>query len=155
MAAGGGRSMEQSGIKYYLVEEGAMPPVLLRVLEAKELLETGQCATVAEATSQVGLSRSAFYKYRDAIRVFYDTSVSRIMTFHVLLRNKPGILSAVLAIFANSGANILTINQSIPVNGRAVATISAETHGVTAGVDDLLAAVQGKTGVIRIEVMAG
>ena len=147
--------MEQLGNKYYLVEEGAMPPVLLRVLEAKELLETGQCATVADAANQVGLSRSAFYKYRDAIRVFYDTSVSRIMTFHVLLRNKPGILSSVLAIFANSGANILTINQSIPVNGRAVVTISAETHSIADGIDSLLAAVQSQSGVIRIEVIAG
>lgn len=147
--------MGQSEQKFYLVEAAALPEVLHKVLVAKELLETGNAQTVAEAVAQVGLSRSAFYKYRDAISPFFDTSSGRIITFHVLLKNRPGALSAVLGIFSNFGANILTINQSIPARGRAVVTISAETHEVADGLERLLAAVETYPDVIRIEVMAG
>ena len=147
--------MSKSKSKFYLVASSALPDVLRRVLHAKELLETKQCQTVADAVSQAGLSRSAFYKYRDAVSPFYDLSGSRIITFHILLKNRTGALSAVLGIFSNFGANILTINQSIPVSGRAVVTVSAETLHVTAGLDSLLAAVEAYPAVIRIEVMAG
>jgi len=155
MTQGGEGFVGQLGNKYYLVEESALPPVLLRVIKVKELLETKQCATVAQATSQVGLSRSAFYKYRDAVQEFLDASDGRIMTFYLLLRNKPGVLSAVSTIFANSGANILTINSSIPVSGRSVTTISAETYGVEAGIDAFLAAIKEEPNVIQVEVVAG
>ena len=147
--------MERTDHKHYLVEASALPAVLLRVIRVKELLDTGECATVAEATEQVGLSRSAFYKYRDAVSAFQDSYAGRIITFHALLRDKPGVLSSVLGIFSSFGANILTINQSIPVNGRAVVTISAETHGMTEGINSLLTAVEAESGVIRIEIMAG
>ena len=147
--------MEQTGHRYYLVEATAMPAVLLRVIQAKELLETGECLTVAEAAEKVGLSRSAFYKYRDAVSAFLDSHAGRIITFHALLRDRPGVLSSVLGIFSNFGANILTISQSIPVNGRAVVTISAETRSMTEGINSLLEAVEKERGVIRIEVMAG
>ena len=147
--------MDQTEQKFYLVEATALPEVLLKVLEAKELLETGSARTVAEAVGQVGLSRSAFYKYRDAVSPFFDASSGRIITFHVLLKNRRVALSAVLGLFSNFGANILTINQSIPVRGRAVVTISAETREVAAGLDRLLAAVGAYPEVIRIEIMAG
>ncbi|MCL2842486.1 MAG: ACT domain-containing protein [Oscillospiraceae bacterium] len=147
--------MHQAEQKFYLVEAAALPEVLLKVLAVKELLEAGSAKTVAEAVTQVRLSRSAFYKYRDAISPFFDASSGRIITFHVLLKNRPGALSAVLGIFSNFGANILTINQSIPVRGRAVVTISAETHRVADGLDRLLAAAAEHPEVIRIEVMAG
>ena len=147
--------MEKRDPKFYLVEAHALPDVLLRVLQAKELLETKQCQTVGEAVSQAGLSRSAFYKYRDAVSPFYDVSGSRIITFHILLKNRQGALSAVLGIFSKFGANILTINQSIPVRGRAVVTVSVETRGVTVELDSFLSAVEDYPEVIRIEVMAG
>jgi len=147
--------MSKSKSKFYLVASSALPDVLRRVLHAKELLETKQCQTVADAVSQAGLSRSAFYKYRDAVSPFFDLSGNRMVTFHILLRNRPGALSSVLGIFSNFGANILTINQSIPVRGRAVVTITAETHDVKAELDSLLAAVEAFENVVSIDVMAG
>jgi len=141
--------------KFYLVEGGAMPEILLRVLQAKELLETRQSKTVAEAVQEAGLSRSAFYKYRDAVSPFLDVTSRRMITFHILLKNRTGALSAMLGIFSNFGANILTINQSIPVRGRAVVTITLETQGVTAELDRLLEAVEQYPEVINIDVMAG
>ena len=147
--------MSQKEPTFYLVDAAALPEVLQRVVTAKELLETGQASTVAAATARAGLSRSAFYKYRDAVSPFFDASSGRVITFQALLRHRPGVLSAVLAIFSNFGANILTINQSLPTRGRAVVTVSAETHGVKTGVASLLAALEAYPEILRIEVMAG
>ena len=141
--------------KYYLVDGAMLPEIFLKVTEAKELLETGEASTVAEAVSLVGISRSAFYKYKDAVSPFQDMKRGRIITFHVILRDRMGVLSAVLAIFASSGANILTINQSIPTNGAAIVTISAETTDMTMTNEELLSAVRQTPGVIRAEVLAG
>jgi chorismate mutase len=141
--------------KYYLVDGAMLPEIFLKVTEAKELLETGEASTVAEAVSLVGISRSAFYKYKDAVSPFQDMKRGRIITFHIILRDRMGVLSTVLAIFANSGANILTINQSIPTNGAAIVTISAETTDMTMTNEELLTTVRQTPGVIRAEVLAG
>ena len=147
--------MDKRESHFYLVEGDAMPEVLLRVLHAKELLETKQSKTTAEAVEAAGLSRSAFYKYRDKVSPFLDVTSRRMVTFHILLKNQTGALSAMLGIFSAFGANILTINQSIPVRGRAVITITVETHGITAEFDRLLEAVEQTPNVINIDVMAG
>lgn len=141
--------------QYYLVQADMLPEIFLKVMEAKELLETGEAATVAEAVSRVGISRSAFYKYKDAISNFRDMKQGRIITFHVLLRDRMGALSSLLTIFANSGANILTINQSIPSNGTALVTISADVTGLVGSAEELLAQIGGTLGVIKAEVLAG
>ena len=141
--------------KYYLVDGDMLPEIFLKVTEAKKLLETGETSTVAEAVSLVGISRSAFYKYKDAVSPFQDMKRGRIITFHTILRDRMGVLSTVLAIFANSGANILTINQSIPTNGAAIVTISAETTDMTMTNEELLSSVRQTPGVIRAEVLAG
>lgn len=141
--------------KYYLVEGDMLPEIFLKVEDAKELLQTGAAETVAEAVAQVGISRSAFYKYKDAISPFQDMKGGHILTFHVLLRDKPGVLSAVLGAFAACGANILTINQSIPVNGAANVTVSAETGGMITDMETLLSHLRDAAGVLKAEVMAG
>ena len=141
--------------KYYLVEGDMLPEIFLKVEDAKELLQTGAAETVAEAVAQVGISRSAFYKYKDAISPFQDMKGGHILTFHVLLRDKPGVLSAVLGAFAACGANILTINQSIPVNGAANVTVSAETGGMITDMETLLNQLRDADGVLKAEVMAG
>lgn len=145
---------DSGGTRYFLVTSDAMPPVLLGVLHAKELLETGKASTVGKAVEEAGISRSAFYKYRDSVSPFLESGSSRIITFHILLRNQPGVLSETLLIFTKYGANILTINQSVPVNGRAVVTISAETKNMTS-IQELLTAVDDNRGVISIEAIAG
>ncbi len=146
---------DKNGGKYYLVEASALPEVFLKVTEVRELLETGEARTVADAVERVGISRSAFYKYKDAVAPFNDLKKGSIVTFHTLLRDRKGVLSALLSIFADSGANILTINQSIPTNGAAFVTISATTENLVMGMDELIAAAQALPGVIRFEVLAG
>lgn len=103
--------------KFYLVAADALPEIFLKVAEAKRMLHAGEVSTAGEAARQVGISRSAFYKYRDSVQPFNDMKTGRIITFYALLKDNPGVLSNVLSIFAGSGANILTINQSIPTNG--------------------------------------
>ena len=141
--------------KYYLVEAGVLPEVFIKVTEARELLETGEVRTVAEAVERVGISRSAFYKYKDSVMPFRDMRQGSIVTFNALLRDRKGVLSALLAIFADTGANILTINQSIPTNGTALVTVSALTDNMSIGTDELLTTVRGLEGVIRFDALAG
>ena len=141
--------------RLYLVEAELLPEIFLKVMEAKELLQTGECATVGEAAARVGISRSAFYKYKDGITAFQDLRGGRILTIHVLLRDQTGLLSTVLGVFARCGANILTINQSLPVNGCAAVTISAETGGMTESVEMLMEDLQRSVGVLKTEVLAG
>lgn len=141
--------------KYYLVESSALPEVFVKVTEAKALLETGEARTVAEAVERVDISRSAFYKYKDSIKPFRDMKRDAIMTFHIKLHDKPGKLAAVLSIFTESGANILTINQSIPANGVALVTISIAPENLVIGSDELMARLGTVPGVVNIELMAG
>ena len=142
-------------VKYYLVERDMLPEIFIKVAEARALLETGECTTVAEAVHRVGISRSAFYKYKDSIAPFTDMKHGQIITFHMMLRDKMGVLSALLAIFADSGANILTINQSIPINSTAAVTITAETAGMEMGLEELKNNIESVDGVIKAEILAG
>lgn len=141
--------------KYYIIEAAALPDVFLKVAEAKRLLDTGEVATVNEATRRTGISRSAFYKYRDAILPFHNLMTGRIVTFQLMLHDEPGILSAILACFAKWEANILTINQTIPTNGCALVTITAETAKMNISLEELLQDLSATPGVVKAEVLAG
>lgn len=141
--------------KYFLVAEDVLPEVIRKVAEANRMLRAGEARTALEASRAVGISRSAFYKYRDAVRPFTEMRTERIITFYALLKNNPGVLSDVLSIFAGSGANILTINQSVPTNGCAAVTVSAETSAMGETIEQLIAEVSALDGVVRFEVLAG
>ena len=141
--------------KYYLVEASVLPEIFLRVVEAKELLETGEARTVAQAVERVNISRSAFYKYKDAVSLFRNMGTGNLVTFNLELRDKQGVLSSVLAIFAGNGANILTINQSIPTNGVAPVTITAEAQHMRVTMEQFLTALRAAPGVLRVRIMAG
>ena len=141
--------------KYFIVEAEALPEIFLKVAETKWMLETGEAATVNEATKATGISRSAFYKYRDSIVPFQNLLAGRILTFHFILRDVTGLLSSILSIFAQFGANILTINQTIPTNGSASVTISAETNAMQYGADSLLRELRRMDGVLKAEILAG
>ena len=140
---------------YFIVEASALPEVFLKVAEAKRLLETGEAGAVNQAVRRVGISRSAFYKYKDAVRPFNDMLHGRIVTFQIVLKDEPGVLSAVLNIFAITGGNILTINQAIPVSGCAAVTIGAETSGLQISMEGLLERLLRVGGVLRSEVISG
>ena len=141
--------------KYFIVEAEALPEIYLKVAETKRLLEIGEETTVNAATQRTGISRSAFYKYKDAVRPFNDMLHGRIITVQIMLRDEPGVLSAVLNVFAELGGNILTINQGIPVNGCAAVSIGAETSGLSVPMEELLGVVGHVPGVIHCEILAG
>lgn len=141
--------------RYYIVEASALPEIFQKVAEAKRMLETGETDKVNVATRAVGISRSAFYKYRDSISPFQNMMAGRIITFQMILKDKAGVLSEILSIFANCGANILTINQSIPSGGRAMVTISAETGNLSCSLEELTARISDNRGVVKTEAVAG
>ena len=141
--------------KYYLVEASALPEVFLKVAEAKRLLATGQAATVNEATKITGISRSAFYKYRDSVQSFQKMNVSRVITLQFLLHDEPGVLSNLLTTVARQNVNILTINSITPTNGCAIVTITAETTQTNVTLDELMRFLSQTPGVIKSEVLAG
>ena len=142
-------------VKYYLVAAEALPEIFIRVAEAKRMMQTGEAETVGAATKLAGISRSAFYKYKDAVQPFNDMKSEHIITFYTLLKDVSGTLSRVLNVFAASGANILTINQSIPTNDCAAVTISAETSGMEKSLEQLIGDISSLENVIKFEILAG
>ena len=144
-----------SKTKFYIVAAEALPDIFIKVAEAKGMMQSGEAGTVGEATRRVGISRSAFYKYKDAVQPFNNMKAGHIITFYAMLKDSPGVLSNVLAIFAGSGANILTINQSIPTNACAAVTISAETSDMEISLEELIGRASGLEGVIKFEILAG
>ena len=142
-------------IKYYIVAADALPEIFVKVAEAKRMMQTGEADTVGEATKLAGISRSAFYKYKDSVQPFNDMKAEHIITFYAMLKDTAGVLSGVLAVFASSGANILTINQSIPTNGCAAVTISAETSRMEQSLEQLMGDASALEGVLKFEILAG
>ena len=141
--------------KYYIVEASALPEVFVKVAETKRILSTGEASTVNDATKITGISRSAFYKYRDAVMPFQSLMAGRLITFQFRLMDEPGVLSALLTQFAQSHANLMTINSTIPTNGVALVTISAETTGLNVPLEELLHQFNEIPGVVKAEIMAG
>ena len=142
-------------VKYYLVAAEALPEIFIKVAEAKRMMQSGEVDTVGAATKMVGISRSAFYKYKDSVQPFNDMKSEHIITFYAMLKDTAGVLSRVLSVFAASGANILTINQSIPTNGCAALTISAETSDMEESLEQRLGQVANLEGVGKFEILAG
>ena len=141
--------------KYYIVEASALPEVFLKVAEAKRLLSVGEASTVNEATKMTGISRSAFYKYRDSVLPFQNMMAGRIITFQFRLQDEPGVLSNILNAFAKYEVNLLTINSMVPTNGCAVVTISAETTELTLPLEELIRLLELTPGGVKAEVLAG
>ncbi len=139
--------------KYYVVEESALPEVFLKVAEAKRLLSTGEATTVNDAARLMGISRSAFYKYRDSIFPFRQLMGGRVVTFQLLLQDEVGALFKLLPVFVENKANIQTINSIVPTNGCAVVTISAETINMTVQVEELLELLRQTPGVVKADIL--
>ena len=140
--------------KYFVVNKKAVPEVLLKVVETKRLLETGKVLTVQEATDMVGISRSSFYKYKDDIFQFHDNQEGTTITLTFQMDDEPGLLSDVLKIVADFGANILTIHQSIPINGIASLSISVQVLSTTKNVSQMIETMEGQKGVHYVKIIA-
>lgn len=139
--------------KYFVVRQKAVPEVLLKVVEAKMLLETRRVETVQEAADQVGISRSSFYKYKDDIFPFRDNVKGKTFTFMLQMHDEPGLLSDVLSIVAEYKANILTIHQSIPTNGVATLTLSVEILPATGDVSSMIEAIESRPEIQYLKIL--
>ena len=140
--------------KFFVVKQKAVPEVLMKVVESKRLLETKRVETVQEATDQVGISRSSFYKYKDDIFPFRDNVKGKTLTFVLQMHDEPGLLSEVLNVVAVYKANILTIHQSIPTNGVATLTLSVEVLPATGDVSSMIETIETKPGVQYLKILA-
>ena len=140
--------------KYFVVKQKAVPEVLLKVVEAKGLLESEKVLTVQEAVDSVGISRSSFYKYKDDIFQFHDNSQGTTITLTFQMDDEPGLLSDVLKIISDYRGNILTIHQSIPINGIASLSISIQILEDTGDVSGMIAAMEMQKGVHHIKILA-
>ena len=139
--------------RYFVVTEKAVPDVLLKVVEAKRLLDIQQYDTVQEAVEAVGISRSSFYKYKDDIFPFKEKTKGHNITFIIQMDDEPGLLSAVLRAIAQFHGNILTIHQSIPLNGVATLTLSVEILSTTGNISDMVAEIEENQGVHYLKIV--
>ena len=140
--------------KYFVVKQKAIPEVLLKVVEAKRLLESEKVLTIQEAVDAVGISRSSFYKYKDDIFPFHDNSQGTTITLTFQMDDEPGILSDVLKIIAEYRANILTIHQSIRINGIASLTLSIQVLQTTGDISRMIEQLEGQTSVHHVKILA-
>jgi chorismate mutase len=141
--------------QYFIVRKKAVPEVLLKVVEAKRLIDTKKAASVQEASDMMGISRSSFYKYKDDIFPFHQNVRGKTITFVIQMNDQPGLLSDVLKIVADHRANILTIHQSIPINGTASTTISVDVLPITADVAEMIELIEKKEGVQHVKILGG
>ena len=140
--------------KYFVVKQKAVPEVLLKVVEAKRLMESERAITIQEATDKVGISRSSFYKYKDDIFPFYDNTKGKTITLVVQMDDEQGLLSDLLHVVAVYKANILTIHQSIPVNGVATLTLSVEVRSNTGNVSKMVEDMEEMKGIHYVKILA-
>lgn len=140
--------------KYFVLKQKAVPEVLLKVVEAKRLLEAEKVMTVQEATELVGISRSSFYKYKDDIFPFHENTKGKTITFVMQMDDVPGLLSDVLSIVAQFNANVLTIHQSIPVNGIAALTLSVDILPNTGDVNKMMEMIEDREGIHYLKILA-
>ena len=146
--------MPEEKSKYFVVKQKAVPEVLLKVVEAKKLLESERVITVQEATERVGISRSSFYKYKEDIFPFYDNTKGKTVTFVVQMDDEQGLLSDLLLIVAVYKANILTIHQSIPVNGIASLTLSVDVLNETGDISQMVDTIEQQQGIHYLKILA-
>ena len=140
--------------KYFVLKKKAVPEVLLKVVEAKRLLDSGKAASVQEAAENVGISRSSFYKYKDDIFPFHDNAKGKTITMVIQLDDEPGLLSVVLRIVADYHANILTIHQSIPVNGIASLTLSVDVLNETGDISQMVDTIEEQQCIHYLKILA-
>ena len=139
---------------YFVLKEKAIPEVLLKVVEAKRLIDTGKAVSVQEAADAAGISRSSFYKYKDDIFPFHDNSRGMTVTMIIQMDDEPGLLSEVLKSVADYHANVLTIHQSIPVNGVASLSISVDVLPDTGDISEMVEEIEGKAGIHYLKILA-
>ena len=138
---------------YYVLKKQAVPEVLLKVLEAKKLIDSGRCKTINEATDKMGISRSSFYKYKDDIYEFHDSLQGTTLTLNLQMDDELGLLSDVLKVIARSGANILTIHQAIPYNGIAALSVGIQVLPTTSDIARMIKKLESISKVHKVQII--
>ena len=144
-----------SNASFLLIDESVLPEVYQKVIKVNQLLETGEASNTSEAVKMAGISRSVYYKYKNSVFPYTKKETGTIMTVQVVLIDKPGVLMNLLTVFYKANANILTINQNIPVKGKAFVSISARNENMSIEVDELLKRLFEVQGVIKIDSIVG
>ncbi|MDE3839756.1 ACT domain-containing protein [Bacillus methanolicus] len=144
---------DKSDKKFYLVREDVLPEAMKKTLEAKEMIERGKAESVWEAVKRVDLSRSAFYKYRDTVFPFHTVVKEKLITLFFHLEDRSGTLSQLLSVVASAGCNVLTIHQTIPLQGRANVTLSLNVTEMEIEIDELLTRLRRLEFVDKVEVL--
>jgi chorismate mutase len=139
---------------YFIVDSSVLPEVFSKVIEVKALLRTGKAKTINSAVKMAGISRSAYYKYKDFVFPLFEANKTKLITITLLLEHIPGVLSTVLDAIASANGSILTINQNIPVNEVAMVSISFETGKMNKDVDKLLTDIKAVPGVSELNVIS-
>ncbi len=147
--------MLKEDTKYLLVDSAVLPEIFTKVLEAKRLLKTGRCKTASEAAEKLKISRSAFYKYKDCVFPVEEANKDSIITLFFEVADEPGVLSCILKVLASQKANVLTINQSIPVNGGAIITVCLRIEGMDISAASLLKKLRAIEHVKKAEITSG
>jgi chorismate mutase len=137
--------------RYYIVNSEILPEAIVKTAQVKKLLSRREAATVNEAVKKVGISRSAFYKYKDGVYPVHDTLREEIVTVTMLLEHRSGILSNVLNNIADINGNILTINQGIPLQGVANVSLSIAITQMQETLSSMLKILKSIPGVLEVE----
>jgi chorismate mutase len=145
--------MDHFDKKFYLVREDVLPEAMKKAVEAKEMLNRGKAESIWDAVKQVDLSRSAYYKYKDTVFPFSTIKKEKLITLFFHLEDRSGTLSKLLSVVASSGCNVLTIHQTIPLQGRANVTLSLNTGNMEIEMDDMLSELRKLEFVEKVEVL--
>ncbi|MBP5180182.1 MAG: ACT domain-containing protein [Saccharofermentans sp.] len=141
-------------VEYYLVDKKVLPEVFIKVMEVKQRLNTGESSSVNEAVRKTGLSRSAYYKYKDSVLPFFEATNGKKVTLLITVENFQGILSSIISVISATKASILTINQNIPINGLADISISLDTASMFGSVEDIMNDINKIAGVRKCTVLS-
>jgi chorismate mutase len=145
--------MSKPDKKFYMVREDILPESILKTALAKEMLASGEVDSIIDAVEQLNMSRSTFYKYKDGIYSFFNAENFNIINISMMLKNTPGVLSSILNCVASLGANILTINQNLPIHGAAYVTVSLNVEGLEPSIDAMLGELKQLDGVLGVEIV--
>ena len=139
--------------KFLVIDTSALPDIYEKVLYAKELLRMKEVKGINEAVRLAGISRSTFYKYKDYVFSLSESTLTKKATIHFMLKHEKGILASILQILADSKANILTINQTIPLNNVATLTITLDMSQMSIGIEKLISKVKNKHNVLEVKLL--
>lgn len=136
---------------YLVIDKRVLPDVYEKVLFAKKLLKDGNVKEVTEAVKIAEISRSVYYKYKDFVFDFSETSEGRKVTYNIILKNEKGVLSNISNYIAEQGGDILTINQGIPLNGYANLSITIDLSTVNGDIKTLTEGLLNVKNVEKVE----